>query len=260
MSSRYPRRYLFLVVTFFILLNQGVFGEGNFPKPVGYVNDFANVISPEYRTKITQICLEVKQKTGAEIAVVTIDSVGPDYTPTEYANLLFEKWGIGQKGKDNGVLLLDAIKERHIWIEVGYGLEGILPDGLVGEIRDRYIFPYLKVGRRGEAYLNGVRAIAGVIAKNAGVQINGSVQMPVRRQVSSRRKTGKLRSLFWLLFWLFFLIVPFFGRKSKKRRSGFFGPWFWGGGGFGGGGGGFGGGFGGFGGGASGGGGAGGGY
>jgi len=255
-----PVNYLLPVLILFLLLSQPLWGENNFPKPVGYVNDFANVISPEYRTKITQICLEVKQKTGAEIAVATVDSVGPDYTPTEYANLLFEKWGIGQKGKNNGVLLLDAIKERYVWIEVGYGLEGILPDGLVGEIRDRYIIRYLKQGRRGEAYLNGVRVIAGVIAKDAGVQITGSVQMPVQRRLVSRKKMGKYRSLFWLLFWLFFILVPIFGRKSKKKRSGLWGPWYWGGGGFGGGGGGFGGGFGGFGGGASGGGGAGGGY
>ncbi|NOY78055.1 MAG: TPM domain-containing protein [Calditrichaeota bacterium] len=243
----------FITIILVLFLPAILLGKETFPKPVGYVNDFANVIPPDYRAKITRICLEVKEKTGAEIAVVTVDSVGPDYTPTEYANLLFEKWGIGQKGKDNGVLLLDAIKERYVWIEVGYGLEGILPDGLVGEIRDRYIVPYLKQGRRGEAYLNGVRAIAGVIAKNAGVQITGSVQMPVQRPLTSRKKRDKYRSLFWLLFWLFFIIVPIFGRKSKKKRSGFWGPWFWGGGGFGGGGGGFGGG-------ASGGGGAGGGY
>lgn len=242
---------------FFLLLAQFGFGQTEFPKPVGYVNDFANVISPAYKTAIEQLCLEVKQKTGAEIAVVTMDSVGPDYTPTEYANLLFQKWKLGQKGKDNGVLLLDALKERRVWIEVGYGLEGILPDGLVGEIRDRFIVPYLKQGRRGEAYLNGVRAIAGIIAKDAGVKITGALQVPVRSG-RARKRSG---SLVWMLFWLIFLIFPFFGRKSKRRRSAFFGPWFWGGGGFGGGGGGgFGGGFGGFGGGASGGGGAGGGY
>ena len=243
---------------------QPVRADLDFPKPVGFVNDFAGVIEPAYAQKIEALCLEVKQKTGAEIAVVTVKTVGPDYTPQQYANLLFEKWGIGQKGKDNGVLLLDAIEERYVWIEVGYGLEGILPDGLVGEIRDRYIIPYLKKGRRGEAYLNGVRAIAGVIAKNAGVSITGSVQVAYNPRARQKAlKAQKIqKAIYWTLILLFFFVIPFFGRKNKKRKNtGFWGPWYWGGGGFGGGeGGGFGGGFGGFGGGASGGGGAGGGY
>ncbi len=259
-----------LKIALLVLLLISVFqlralADSQFPKPVGFVNDFAGVIDPAHAQQIEAICQEVKQKTGAEIAVVTVKTVGQDYTPQQYANVLFEKWGIGQKGKDDGVLLLDAIQERYVWIEVGYGLEGILPDGLVGEIRDRYIIPYLKKGLRGEAYLNGVRALAGVIAKNAGVQITGSVQVAynpeARRKALEKQKKAKI--IFWVLFTLFFFILPFLGGKNKKKKkgSGFWGPWYWGGGGFGGGGGGgFGGGFGGFGGGASGGGGAGGGY
>ncbi len=261
-NKKIQKRLLLLVLIF--VFAPLLFADSEFPKPVGYVNDFAGVIEPDYAQKIESICQEVKQKTGVEIAVVTVKTVGTDYTPQQYANALFEKWGIGQKGKDNGILLLDAIQERYVWIEVGYGLEGILPDGLVGEIRDRYIIPYLKKGLRGEAYLSGVQAIAGVIAKDAGVQITGSVQVAynpeARRKALEMQKKAKI--IFWVLFALFFFIIPMFGGKNKKKkRTGFCGPWYWGGGGFGGGGGGgFGGGFGGFGGGASGGGGAGGGY
>ncbi|RKY78592.1 hypothetical protein DRQ12_05725 [candidate division KSB1 bacterium] len=257
--TKFVVRISWLVV--FLIFTCTLFAEEEFPQPVGYVNDFANVIPAEAQHQMRRIILELKQKTGAEIAVVTIPTVGEEYTVPEYANLLFEKWGIGSKDKDNGVLILDSIQDRYIWIEIGYGLEGILPDGLVGQIRDEYIIPYLSEGDYGQGLLKGVAAIAGVIAKDAGVQIDGTVQVPQRVPRGSGRFAGNL-------LWLIIMLVFFIGSFSRRLwRGSTAGPWFWGGfgggfGGFGSGesGGGFGGGFGGFGGGASGGGGAGGSY
>ena len=118
-----------------ILLSLNVVAQ-QFPQPKGYVNDFANVIPPSQEQQINRICLELKQKTGAQIADVTIQTLGDNYIE-DYAVRLFEKWGIGEKGKDNGVLVLNAIRERKIRIEVGYGIEGIIPDGKAGRIRDQ---------------------------------------------------------------------------------------------------------------------------
>jgi uncharacterized protein len=246
----------FLAVVFFLASTLAV-AERPFPKPRGPVNDFAGVISPQYESKISALAREVLEKTGTAIVVVTMPDIGgAEYN--DYANRLYSAWGIGKKGEDKGVLIFVTVKERKMRIETGYGVEGILPDGLVGEIRDRYMIPYLRKNQFGEGLFNGTLAIAQVIAKNAGVRLTGTSAVP--------RRIKKSRSgLSFLPFLIFIVIFLFFSR----RRGGswlFFLPFFFGGGrGFGGGGmgdsfGGFGGGFGGFGGGMSGGGGAGGGF
>ena len=231
--------------------------EDDFPKPGGLVNDFANVIPQSYEQKLTSITAELLNKTGIPVVLVTMPDIGgADYN--DYANRLYEAWGIGKRGEDKGVLIFVTIKERKMRIEVGYGLEGILPDGLAGEIRDRYMTPYLKENRFGEGLLNGTLAISEIIAKDAGVKLTG--------QVPARAPKKRRSSLSYFPLILIFLFLMF----GSRRRTGswiFFLPLLMGGlgprhgsGGFGGSFGGFGGGFGGFGGGMSGGGGAGGGF
>ena len=245
----------FLFILAFLLTPLASLAEQPFPKPKGLINDFANVISPSYEQQLKSITTELLNKAGTPVVVVTMpDLGGEDYN--EYANRLYETWGIGKKGEDKGVLIFVAIKERKIRIEVGYGLEGIIPDGLAGEIRDRYMIPYLKQNKFGEGLLKGTAAVSQIIAKDAGVKLTG--QVPERAP-----KKRRSRASFIPLLLIFFLFM-FVGR----RRSGswiFFLPLLMGGGGprhggggFGGSFGGFGGGFGGFGGGMSGGGGAGG--
>lgn len=235
----------------------------SFPAAQGWVNDHGSVIRPGTERQIEAICEEVKQKTGAEIVVVTVTTVGDEHY-TDYANKLFEKWGIGAKGKDNGVLLFQTVQERNFRIEVGYGLEGIIPDGLAGEIRDSYVFPYFKKNDFGGGHLNGVMAIASIIAKDAGVELTGAV--PVRRPVRATRRRGSGSGLMKIIM-LALMFLLFRGGRGRGRRGGMLpmlllGSMMGGGrssGGFSSGGG-FGGGFGGFGGGMSGGGGAGGSY
>jgi uncharacterized protein len=233
--------------------------ERPFPKPSGPVNDFANVIPPDYREKMNAVATELYEKTGTAVVVVTMPDIGgAEYN--DYVNRLYSAWGIGKKGEDKGVLIFVTVKERKMRIETGYGVEGILPDGLVGEIRDRYMIPYLKENKYGEALLNGTLAVAQVIADHAGVKLTG--QMPQRAPVKRRSGAGFLPLVLIIIFlmfsfrrrrgsWIFFLPFLFGGGGF---RGGF------GGGGFGGSFGGFSGGFGGFGGGMSGGGGAGGGF
>lgn len=245
----------FLFILALLFMPPASLGQQPFPKPKGLINDFANVISPSYEQQLERTTAELLNKTGTPVVVVTMpDLGGEDYN--EYANRLYETWGIGKKGEDKGVLILVAIKERKMRIEVGYGLEGILPDGLAGEIRDRYMIPYLKQNKFGEGLLNGVSAVSQIIAKDAGVKLTG--QVPVK---APKKRRSRLSFIPILLIFLFFMFVG-------RRRGGswiFFLPLLMGGGGprygsggFGGSFGGFGGGFGGFGGGMSGGGGAGG--
>jgi len=132
-----------IIILAFLLSSAIIACAQDVPEPSGWVNDFAQVISPEYREKITGIIQELEYKTSAEIFVVTVNSIAP-YDEVQYARKLFDSWKPGKKSKDNGVLVLLAVKERRWRIETGYGVEGILPDGLCGEIGRTYMVPYFK--------------------------------------------------------------------------------------------------------------------
>lgn len=119
-----------------------------FPSPVGYVNDFANVITDnKSRAELQLITNSLRDEQGVELVVVTMPSVQP-YTAQEYRTLLFEEWGIGGP-EDSGLLILLVMDTRELEVEVGYGLEGILPDGKVGAILDQFAVPYFRVNNFG---------------------------------------------------------------------------------------------------------------
>jgi len=229
-----------------------VYGD-SFPKPTGgAVNDFAGVISQRYTQSMESLAREVLRKTGTSVVVVTMKDIGGD-EPDDYANRLYETWGIGKKGEDKGVLIFLAVNERKIRIETGYGVEGILPDGLVGDILDRYVIPWLKKGDYNKGLSSAVAAVSSVIAKDAGVTLTGVPQ--TSRQPASGEQKGV--SIFSLIM-LFIVISLLLGTRQGRRMLPFIILMLMmGGRGGGGSGGGFGGGFGGFGGGMSGGGGAG---
>jgi len=168
--------------------------------------------------------------------------------------LLFDNWKPGKKGKDNGVLILLAIKERRWRIETGYGVEGILPDGVCGEIGRDYMVPYFKQNEYSEGLYQGVIKIAQVIGKDANIELNtlqGVKDITPTRVNSSDSGDPIIMIILFLLFFGILVLPILLGRRYNNI--------FWGGGG-GGFGGGFGGGGGGFGGGGGGGGGAGGGF
>jgi len=186
-----------LAAAFFIASNLAR-AERPFPKPQGLVNDFAGVISPQYERKISVLTREMLEKTGTAIVVATMPDIGgAEYN--DYTNRLYSAWGIGKKGEDKGVLIFVTIKERKMRIETGYGVEGILPDGLVGEIRDRYMIPYLRKNQFGEGILNGALAISQVIAKDAGVQLTGtSAKTGPPESVEIAESTKKPEALKWI--------------------------------------------------------------
>jgi len=221
-------------------------------QPTGYVNDFAHVLEPSTIAQLTNICEQIDQKAHAQIAVVTINSLGGSDIDS-YAVDLFKKWGIGSKSTDHGVLILLAVKDRKYRIEVGYGLEPILPDGKVGGF-GREAVPYLRQSDYNSALTLMTSRVADVIAKDAGVTVTGArAQAPAEPQVQPRRGMSPGGLVVLAIIILLVLFTPlrnvlfWFLLFGGGGRGGYGG-----GGGFGGGGGGFGG----FGGGSSGGGGA----
>lgn len=126
--------------------------------PTGFVNDFAAVLSPETVTALDQELTQFRTDTTSEISVVTVKTIGDDYIEN-YAEKLFKEWGVGTEKNDNGVLLLLSIDDRKLRIEVGYGLEGALPDSVADSIIRNEIVPRLKVGSYDDAVRSGASAI-----------------------------------------------------------------------------------------------------
>ncbi len=231
----------------FVFCSIITFASGlDLPDYEGFVNDYAGIVDYNSKQQINYIIYELKRKTSAEIAVVILKSLQGENIE-DFTNRLFEKWGVGKKGKDNGIMILVAKEDRLIRIEVGYGLEGIIPDAKAGRIIREVITPSFRQERFGEGILNAVYIIAEDIASNSGVKLNIE-----KRNVSYEgKRKSTITDLFWFLFFMFFIIpviirhpwlLLFFLSSGRGGR-------YYGGGGFDGG-------FGGFGGGSSGGGGA----
>ena len=231
------------------------------------VNDFANVVDPASEQRMETIVRSLQQATGDAVVVATVDTFAPYGDIREYANKLFDNGGrgIGDRGQDNGLLIVLAVRDRQVWVEVGYDLEQFITDGFSGETSRQFMAPEFRSGNYGAGLLAGVDRIVSRIAEQRNVTLQGVSRAPARARES---QTGSGGSLMLLLFVAFIVINAVAGQlRGQGRRQhwgGRRGGWNSGvgpfGGGFGGGlggGGGFGGGFGGFGGGGSGGGGGG---
>ncbi|MBV9572424.1 MAG: TPM domain-containing protein [Acidobacteriales bacterium] len=220
-----------------------------------YVNDFAHVLDQTAIAKLDNICQQVDQKAHAQIAIVTVNSLdGSDIE--SYAADLFKKWGVGGKSSNRGVLILLVPQEHKYRIEVGYGLEPILPDGKVGGF-GREAVPQLKQGDYSGAVSLMTLRVANVIAQDAGVSLTDAEPPP--EPIAAPAPGMPVGMVIFLAVIFMILLFTRFGRMMLfgmllGGRGGFGGGGWSGSGGFGGGGGG--GGFGGFGGGSSGGGGA----
>ena len=258
------RRHLLfiLLLSGALVLAQATAGFSTLSRAKGFVTDAADVLPPDKESSLERFLTYVEKKTAAEIAVVTVHSLQGE--PIEnYAVSLFEQWGIGKKDKDNGVLFLIAAKDRRMRIEVGYGLEGALPDGLCGSILDSYVVPSFRQGNMPQGIQQGTYAIAAQVGKEYNVDLLASEGLQQEEYSPSAVRRGSGARIFSRILGLLFFLFVVGGRfwfplllwGSPFRRSYWYGGSRYnrGGGSFSSG---FGGGFGGFGGGMSGGGGA----
>ena len=178
--------------------------------PTGYVNDFAHVVDPASKAQMEDICQQIDQKANAQITVVTINTLeGRDIE--SYASDLFHKWAVGPKKTDRGVLILYVIQDRRARIEVGYGLEPILPDGKVGSFQ-REAIPLMRSGDYSQALLLVTSRVADVIASDAGVQLTNARPRAPTPPVERREHGISFGGIILLLF--IFLIILFTPLRS----------------------------------------------
>ena len=197
----------FRLVLLFVFLACGNFhlSAQSLPAPNGFINDFAGVLNEENFNTLEALCTAVKEKTGAEIAVVTVETFTPYATIEEYSLALAEKWGVGEKGKDNGVLFITAMTERKVRIEVGYGLEGIIPDSVAGRILDTAVIPSFREDNFESGIVNGTKTIAGFIAKENEIDLaEFNVELPRQSESEESKATSVVSFLIVLVLCIVF--------------------------------------------------------
>lgn len=161
----------------------------------GWVSDQANILSTETETQLNKLLWQLKGNTGAEFAVVTVQNTSSASSPKEFATALFNYWGIGEKGKDNGLLWLHSVGDRRLEIETGYSLEDILPDSRIGNIIRNEIIPKFKANDFNGGTLTGVRSLTQIINRNTEASLPGEVTTSLS-QISDNSLPGEYIILF----------------------------------------------------------------
>ncbi|MCY6355145.1 TPM domain-containing protein [Clostridium sp. ZS2-4] len=257
--NKFSRLLIVILALLFVLIPfQNIKAETKYPNPTSlkYVNDYADILDSDTKEYIVSVGKELEDKTGAQAAVVIINSLEGNEI-RNYGVNLFRKWGIGQKDKDNGFLILMAMKEKKWSVEVGRGLEGAVPDILTNRVMQEAAVPEFKKGNFGAGLKNAYSIFVDNIAKEYGVTLEKSEKIDLNYK-KEKNVQGNPVPIYILIGLVFLDIIFNRGRIIRFILQMLFWNSFFGGGrgGRGGGGGFGGGGFGGFGGGDSGGGGS----
>ena len=174
-------------------------------QPFNHVVDIAGIINDDVEANLNKYLLELEQKTTAQMIVLTINSLEGESLEDFSLKVAHEKCRLGQKDKDNGVLLLVALQDRKYKFEIGYGLEGILPDSLAGSIGRDYLVPYFKNGDYSTGIFTAALAVINEIASNSGVEITGMPKLknrPYPSDAIERRKPNVLSIILTILFFI----------------------------------------------------------
>jgi uncharacterized protein len=184
-----------VTVLFIVLLFIHIAGAVNYPQLTERITDDANIIDNEYKQKIKGLAERIEKDTTVEIAVLTIQSLEGD-SPENYAVNTFRKSGVGKKDNNNGLLILVAKEEREYRFEVGYGLEGTIPDAMKVTIGDKIIVPNFKNGDYGKGIYESMLAVEGLVTNNTEV-------------ISSLNQTAETDIPAWLIILIIIIIVIF---------------------------------------------------
>ncbi|MDR1868224.1 MAG: TPM domain-containing protein [Treponema sp.] len=201
----------FVLLSFVVVLH---IDAQELPKHQGFINDFAHILNDSEQSELEAVVQTLKEKTGVELAVVSIDSFKPFTSLEEYAVTLFEQWKIGEQSEDNGILFIVALKERRVKIEVGYGLEGIITDSIAGRILDSAIVPDFKNNNFSAGLIKGTHAIANRITQAYG---NGSQESDIKEKPSNQELIAIL--IFLLTDFMIIIYIASIVKGRIKRRN-----------------------------------------
>ena len=179
-----------------------------------YVNDFANILSPDQVLELGSLFSRIDQDTTAEVVFVSVNSSQP-YSPQEYRTRLFNEWKIGKSDKDNGLLIIYFLQEKRIEVEAGYGLEGILPDSKLGRLLDTYYVPSRNSGNTTEGIIQFSQAVSQEIYNNKEEVLAGS---------NNNKASDLFTLVIQILIFLAILgsIIYIFTKRKKKGVGDFF--------------------------------------
>lgn len=197
-----------LVITIFVAFSASA---AAFPSPVGHVNDFAGMLSASTRPQLEQRLVTFEQQTGVEIAVATVENLNGDAIES-VAEQMFQQWGIGKKGQDNGVLLLIAKNDHQSRIEVGYGLEGVLTDIGTSRIQREILVPAFQRGKSDDGVDLTVKEIERIVRGDAGAQ--GGPQQP-----RSSRRGGVTTDIVSFFLFVPFMLLSWLGAVLARTKS-----------------------------------------
>lgn len=187
-----------LILFIFLLANSYVFAA--FPKPQGFINDFAHVMDGKSKAQVQLISEKLQKEQGIELAVVTVPQTAP-LDPKSYVTGLFNEWGIGGS-EDSGLLILLSL-EGAVEVETGYGIEGVLPDGLVGAVIDQEGLPHFRNKQYGEGLVNMASSYANILAGE-----------------EFEIKEDKSEGSGWLASFAIFLLIVIFLRRGRRYPPG----------------------------------------
>jgi uncharacterized protein len=189
------------------------------PKPAGYFNDYAGVVSKDAAIRFNEQLAQFERETSNQVVVAVFPKMQSDSDVADYTQRVAQAWGVGQKDRRNGAVLFVFAQDHKMYIQVGYGLEGALPDATAFDITEYQIKPHFRTND----YEGGLAAGIDSIIKAIRGEYKGSGKT-VRERAGTSSGKFPFSFLLFLFFTIIFVIVPRFSRKRGYRYSGFGGP------------------------------------